>query len=74
MNEQELELTRKWVEIWKQTGPKLEKIRRAELRKISTQQALINLADMFESCYLHFKPRPSSGLIQQQAWFQRFRK
>jgi len=68
------ELTKKWVETWKQAGPELEKIRRAELRKVSTQQAMMNLADVFESCLLHFKPRPSSGLIEQQAWFRHFRK
>ena len=68
------ELTRKWVENWKRVGPELEKIRRAELRKVSTQQALMNLADVFEYARLHFKPRPGSGLIEQQTWFQRFRK
>ena len=74
MNEQELELTRKWVEIWKQAGPELEKIRRAELKKVSTQQAVSNLADAFEYTRLHFKAKPSSGLVEQQTWFQRFRR
>ena len=68
------ELAEKWVETWKRAGPELEKIRRAELRKVSTQQALMNLSDVFEYTRLHFKPRPGSGLVAQQAWFQRFRR
>ena len=74
MTKRDLESTKKWVEAWKKAGPELERIRRNELRKVSTQKALMILSDMFESCRLHFKPRPTSGLIQQQAWFRRFRK
>jgi hypothetical protein len=67
------EMTR-WVETWKRAAPELEAIRRRELREIDTQRALLNLADAFESCRLHFTPPPTSGLVEQQAWFQRLRK
>ena len=64
---------KRWVETWKKAAPKLEAIRRRELREIDTQAALMNLADAFESCRLHFPLRPSSGLVEQQAWFKKLR-
>ena len=64
---------KRWVETWKKAGPELEAIRRRELREIDTQRALINLADAFESCRLHFTPAPTSGLVEQQAWFKKLR-
>jgi hypothetical protein len=63
--------TKRWVETWKRAAPELAAIRRRELQKIDTQAALRNLADAFESCRLHFTPPPTSGLVEQQAWFQR---
>jgi hypothetical protein len=65
---------KRWVETWKKASPELAAIRRRELREIDTQQALINLADAFESCRLHFTPAPTSGLVEQQAWFKKLRK
>ena len=41
------------------------------LRNTDTQQALLNLAAAFESCRLHRKPAPTSGLIEQQRWFMK---
>lgn len=74
MTKQEKELTRRWVETWKKAGPELERIRRAEIRRTSTPQAMINLADAFESFLLHHKPRKTSGLVEQQARFMKLRK
>jgi len=65
---------KRWVESWKTAAPALDAIRRRELREIDTQTALINLADAFESCRLHFTPAPTSGLVEQQAWFKLLRK
>jgi hypothetical protein len=65
---------KRWVETWKRAAPELEAIRRRELREIDTQAALMSLADAFESCRLHFPPEPTSGLVQQQAWFKKLRK
>jgi hypothetical protein len=34
----------------------------------------LNLGDAFESCRLHFTPPPTSGLVEQQEWFQRLKR
>jgi|HubBroStandDraft_2_1064218.scaffolds.fasta_scaffold442177_2 hypothetical protein len=71
---EELALMKKWVETWKTTGPLLEKIRREEIRKTSTVKAMQNLADAFDSAAFLYPLRPSSGLVEQQALFQKLRK
>lgn len=74
MNKKELPQTYHWLKNWERLGPQLEHLRRTELKKISTPQALHNLADAFESCRLHFRPKPTSGLVAQQAWFKKLHK
>jgi hypothetical protein len=71
---EELALAKKWVETWKTTGPILEGIRREEIRNTSTVKAMQNLAGAFESAAFTHSLRPSSGLVEQQAFFQKFRK
>jgi hypothetical protein len=74
MSPEELALTRKWVETWKTTGPILEKIRRDEIRRVSTVTAMQHLAGAFDSGAHMHPPRKSSGLVEQQALFQKLRK
>jgi hypothetical protein len=64
-------LRRRWVETWQRAGRELEEIRRAELRSLDTQKALRRL---FGGKGFAIRPaRPTSGLIEQQAWFARLR-
>jgi hypothetical protein len=65
---------KRWVETWKKAGPELDAIRRRELREIDTKTALESMSDAFESARLHFPPEPTSGLVEQQAWFKKLRK
>jgi hypothetical protein len=65
---------RSWVEGWQRAGRRLRDLKRSELGRISTAEALRNLAGAFESCRLHFAPRPTSGLIEQQRWFRKLAK
>jgi hypothetical protein len=74
MNESERKMISEWVAAWRRAGPELERLRREELRNMDTQQSLQNLARAFESCRLHHKPLPTSGLIEQQWWFHRIAK
>ncbi len=64
----------RWVEGWKRAGRRLRELKKSDLMMVSTEQALWNLAGAFESCRRHFTPRPDSGLVEQQRWFQRLRK
>jgi hypothetical protein len=70
MNESERKMISEWVAAWRRAGPELERLRREELRDMDTQQSLQNLARAFEFCRLHNKPSPTSGLVEQQRWFQ----
>jgi hypothetical protein len=65
---------RAWVARWKAAGPRLAELRQRELESIDTQQALLSLADAFESCRLRFPPEPTSGLVEQQRLFQKLRR
>jgi len=63
--------TKYWIACWKQAGSAMNALKQAELSKISTMQALQNLSGAFESCRRQFPLRRSSGLVEQQAWFQK---
>ena len=68
---QERELMRQWVETWKRAGPELEEIRRRDIENANTQQAV---RDMFGIIpWKDFQPKPTSGLVEQQAWFTKLR-
>lgn len=71
MKRKDIPQTIQWLKNWEKLSPQLEELRRIELKKISTSQALLNLADAFESCRLHYTPKPSSGLVLQQMWFKK---
>jgi hypothetical protein len=71
MNDSETDRLRQWAACWKAAGPRLEALRLEELRHTDTQQSLLSLAGAFESCRLHYRPLPTSGLVEQQ---RRFRK
>jgi hypothetical protein len=73
MDKEKMAQMKQWVETWKRAGVELEKIRQAELPLVSTSQSLLVLADAYESCRLHFSPQPYSGLVEQQAWFKKYR-
>ena len=69
----EQEMMKKWVETWKTTGPILKKMRRADRRKLDilkTIEALTFSADFSQE---PFRPQPTSGLIEQQRLFMKWR-
>jgi hypothetical protein len=65
----EEDLLKKWVQAWQTAAIELEKLRQDEIRRANTQMAIENLDDAFQAALLHFPPRPSSGLVEQQRLF-----
>ena len=63
-----------WIRNWRELGPILEAIRRVETRQTDTVAALEVIDEMFTHAVKTLGPRPSSGLIQQQAVFARARQ
>ncbi len=61
------------MNLWKETGPELERIRRVELRSTNTVVAMQRLAGWFESAQFLQRPRGHSGLVEQQALFARWK-
>lgn len=64
---------RRWVRTWQEAGPELEQIRRDELRRLDTRQAIALLCGPADYTIPPRAPKPTSGLIEQQRWFQKSR-
>jgi len=62
-----------WVRTWRKAGPLLAKLRRREVRSADTAAAILQLEDAFQSALMHHPPRPTSGLVEQQKWFARWK-
>ncbi len=63
-----------WVRTWREAGPALERVKRAELQRLETSVALQQLADAFEQALRNAPRTVTSGLVEQQQIFQRLRK
>jgi hypothetical protein len=70
----EREMMRRWVETWKRAGPELEAIRREEIRNLDPLKVLPLLEDAFNHALRQLPPRPSSGMVEMQAWFAKLRQ
>lgn len=71
MTEQEKAQTRAWIRNWQELGPILEDERRKSIRRANTAEAIASLDLAYKAARLHCPPRESSGLVEQQRWFQR---
>ncbi|MGA2116938.1 MAG: hypothetical protein ABSH56_19540 [Bryobacteraceae bacterium] len=62
-------LLRRWVQTWRRAGEELERLRRAEIESVDTREAVRQIfgGDAIDAGDLS----PTSGLVQQQAWFAR---
>jgi hypothetical protein len=69
-------LRRRWVETWRRAGEELEGLRRAEIESIDTREAIRQIFGSDGASHGPALPAPSptSGLIEQQAWFARIQK
>ena len=64
-------LARRWVKTWQEAGPRLERVRREELRRLDPEQALVLLCGEADYTVPPRAPRPTSGLVEQQRWFMK---
>ena len=62
---------RRWVRTWKQAGPRLERLRREELRRLDPQRAIALLCGEADYTKPPRAPRPTSGLVEQQRVFMK---
>lgn len=69
-NSAELKL---WISTWRGAGAALAEVKRAELSRLETVDALRQLADAFDSTTRLAARTYTTGLIEQQAVFQRLR-
>jgi hypothetical protein len=67
----EREAIRRWVETWKEAGPELEAIRHREIREADNLKTLALLECAFNQALRTAPLRPSSGLVEMQAWFRK---
>lgn len=60
----------RWVTTWREAAPALEQQRRAEIEQLSTPVALAQLASAFALARLRAPHSDTSGLVEQQRYFQ----
>jgi len=70
---EQVEQGREWVAAWKRAGPELERVRREELRALDAYAAIALLLGPADYTVEPRASRPSSGLVEQQRFFQRLR-
>jgi len=62
-----------WMKAWRLAEKALDRVRRAELRTIDGRKAIALLTGPADYHTEPRKPRPSSGLVEQQRWFMKAR-
>jgi hypothetical protein len=70
---EQIEQGRRWVAAWKRAAPELERMRREELRRLDAYQAIALLCGPADYTVEPRAPKPTSGLVEQQRFFQKIR-
>lgn len=66
--------TEKWVRTWQAAGPLLAEIERRELEQMTEDERQRAIEDVLSVVPLDSKMSATSGLVEQQRWFARFRQ
>jgi hypothetical protein len=74
MNKTESESVRRWLAGWQRAAPVLEQLRTEAIRRSNSAMAIEQLSDAFESALRHCPPTATSGLVEQQRLFARWRR
>lgn len=67
---QDRSLVERWVTTWREAAPALAEQKRAELEDLATPRALAELAAAFAHAVRQTSASDTSGLIEQQRYFQ----
>jgi len=70
---QQAAVMRRWIAAWERAGAALEEVRRRELRELDIPRAIALLTGPADYTRPPRRPRPSSGLVEQQRWFAKAR-
>jgi len=68
---EQIALARRWVRTWQAAGAALERVAREELRRLDCRRAIALLCGDFDYQAPPRRARPTSGLVEQQYWFQK---
>lgn len=71
---EQVALGRRWVKTWQEAAPRLEAIRRQELRALDAFTAISLLCGPVDYREGPRAPKPTSGLVEQQRLFARLRR
>ena len=74
MTDEERQKMKLWVETWKRAGPELERFRRQELRAFNYEKSMHIVDGLLEMGARFARPRPTSGLVEQQRLFQKAKR
>jgi hypothetical protein len=64
---------RRWMEQWRSAAVALEEMKRYELQTLTDEQAWEQIEDLLSLADYYPRRSDTSGLVEQQAWFRRFR-
>ncbi len=67
-------LIERWVATWRDAEPALAEHKRAELESLATPRAVAELAAAFAHALRRATLSDTSGLIEQQRYFQQLRR
>ncbi len=66
---EERDMLQRWAQAWEEAGPRLEAVRRREIREADNLEVLASLESAFNHALRSLPLRRSSGLVQMQEWF-----
>jgi hypothetical protein len=68
------ELTRRYVDRWREAAPLLDAIRHKEIREADNLKVLAILEGAFNHALRTLPPRTTSGIVEMQKWFAKLRR
>ena len=64
---------RRWMEQWRRAAAALAEMKRFELQKLTDEEAWQQIEDLLSLADYYPRRSDTSGLVEHQAWFRRFR-